>query len=377
MTLEVILTRDVDLQEYRAVMEISRTEKRDDILSVLKLVDETRGPISADTICRRLLAKRPQRVGENIIRRLTELGLLYNRRLSEKGRDALERGQVFMPERGSYRVLCARDYLLPQVILDLKEEDEKPSWSPSRKEKEGADAAVRLPKWLKETEGKIVQLLGRKGETIRVEKLEERCIPLGLPGGKPLRISLALTMGGHTELSVSERFARRLPPPDLTFEDVWPDIMGDRVDDWSEEYYVEDYVEENLLLCDFDDLSDSDRRNFTTNLEITNPELPIIGKFKRTVVRNVPVAPRSLEDAQRWAEWLLVETLSGYLSDFGYEEHVGHVDGYFPWYSVYLPPRERKAGSILEEWQSQEREEPLKPQYWYLRAPIDLDPGGD
>jgi hypothetical protein len=368
MTLEVILTRDVDIQEYRVVMEISKTEKRDDILSVLKLVDETGAPISAETVCEKLLAKRPRRVGENIIRRLTELGLLYNRRLSEKGKEALERGQVFMPERGSYRILCARDPLLPQVLLDLREDGVRASWDPLRKEKEGTEVTAPLPEWIKETEGEVVQLVGRKGETIRVEKVEEMCIPLGAPGGKPLRISLTSTMGGGTQLSLSERFSRQLPPLDLTFEDMWSDLLGNRIEDWLDE--------DSVLYCDYDDLSASDRRNFTTNLEIASPELPGLGEFKRTVVRNVPVAPSSLEDAQRWAEWLLIETLSGYLSESGYEEHVEHTDGHFPWYSVYFPPRERMAKSVLEEWQSQEEEEPLKPQYWYLRAPIDLNPGG-
>ncbi|MHA2063530.1 MAG: hypothetical protein ACXABY_04020 [Candidatus Thorarchaeota archaeon] len=225
-----------------------------------------------------------------------------------------------------------------------------------------------LPEWIKETEGEVVQLVGRTSETIQVEKVEEMCIPLGAPGGKPLRISLTSTMGGGTQLSLSERFSRQLPPPDLTFEDVWSDLLGNRIEDWLDE--------DSVLYCDYDDLSTSDRRNFTTNLEIASPELPGIGKFKRTVVRNVPVAPSSLEDAQRWMEWLLVETLSGYLSESGYEEHVEHIDGHFPWYSVYLPPRERMARSVLEEWRSQEKEEPLKPQYWYLRAPIDLNPGG-
>jgi hypothetical protein len=368
MTLEVILTRDVDVQEYRVVMEISKTEKRDDILSVLKLADETREPISAETICRKLLADRPTRVGENIIRRLNGLGLLYNRRLSEKGREALEWGQVFMPQRGSYRIYCTKDPLLPQVLLNLKEEGEIPRWDFARKKKQEEDSAVPLPEWLKEIEGNVVQLLGRDSETIRVEEVEGKCLPKGSSGGAPLSISLVLRMSGHNELSLSGRFERRLPPPDIRFEDVWMSVLGDRSDDWSKEVAV--------LLCSFDDLSDSDRRTFTINLELKAPLLPVLGKFKRTVIRNVPVAPRHTKDAQQWAEWLLIETLPGYVSEEEYETHMKQVSASFPRHQIRLPGQEELAKSALgEEWKFGEGG-PMRKEYWYLRAPIDLNPGG-
>ena len=368
MTLEVILTRDVDTQEYRVVMEISKTEKRDDILSVLKLVDETRAPITAETVCKKLLAKRPRRVGENIIRRLTELGLLNNRRLSEEGREALERGQVFMPERGSYRILCTRDLLLPQVLLDLKEEGERPPWDPIRKEKQEEDLADSSPEWLKEIEGSVVQLLGPKGDTIRVGGIEGKCVPRGSSEGAPLSVSLILRMDGHNELSLSGRFQRRLPPPDMHLEDAWMNILGNRAKDWTKK--------DAVLLCSFDDLSDSDRRNFTINLELKAPVLPVLGRFKRTVVRNVPVAPLHMNDAQRWAEWLLIETLPGYVSEKDYERHVKQVSASFPRHQVRLPNQEELAKSVLEEEWKYGEGGPMRKEYWYLRAPIDLNPGG-
>jgi hypothetical protein len=350
-------------------MEIAKTERRDDILSVLKLADETEGPLTPEIICQELLANRPTRVGENIIHRLNDLDLLHNRRLSESGRDALEQGLVFMPERSSYRIMWTEDPLLPQKLLDLSEEAEIPHWDPARKKNKGKDPAVDVPKGLKEIEGSVVQLLGSEGGTIRVEKIEGKCIPQEASSGTPLTASVTVRMGNNNELTLSGRYQRRMEPPSIDFDDVWMRILLERAADWNKK--------EMVLQCSFDDLSDSDRRSFTTTLELKTPTLPNLGRFNRTVVRNVPIAPRDSDDAQLWADWLLVDRMPGYLSENEFEVHKEQVAANFPVHQLRLPGQEELADTILQnEWKWGEGG-PLRKEYWYLRAPIDLNPGGD
>ncbi|MHA1401940.1 MAG: hypothetical protein ACTSQE_16435 [Candidatus Heimdallarchaeaceae archaeon] len=97
------LKRNVKVEKYIIIADIARYSKREDITAVLKLAQENDDRVSADLICTKLLGNKPETVGEKIIQRCSDLRLLdVNGYLTDKGRKALEKGSIPIPERGVY-----------------------------------------------------------------------------------------------------------------------------------------------------------------------------------------------------------------------------------------------------------------------------------
>ena len=144
------LKRKLKLESYDVIMDIGRNTKRPDLIAVLKLADEM-GYVTSNEIITRLLGDNyPKSVGERIITRCKELGLLDpENNLTETAREAIEGDVIFLPERGTYRIWFTRDPLFPQGCVSIRTgknntlyNEVKEQWEISRNKKKKEKSGV-------------------------------------------------------------------------------------------------------------------------------------------------------------------------------------------------------------------------------------------
>jgi len=374
----ISLQRKIDIESYKAIIELGRNEARDDIISVLMLAQEHDGKITPELICQELLANRPKKMGELIIKRCKELELFDNENyLTELGKISIDSKEVFLFERGLFEITCTKDPLLPQVILDLKPQARlklSQELSAERRARENSSESFEdvdvqeLPQWLTQTEGSIVDLLGNSKDRVLIKKIEKmgQSIPAG--SSHQLQGEIKIEDNGSISFSISGRFNGKLPAPELNFQDVWRVLLGEKSKNWDES------TSPPKLRLRLGELNETEINSFKKDIEFTEPSLPNYGTFETTIVRGVPIGPETQKDAEQWGEKLLKSRLSVYQFKKVYQNLIKEIASKFPKFKISLPSRTDLAISIRQKFvRGRVR---LPEYYWFLQAPLDLNPGG-
>jgi len=371
------LQRIVEVETYKAVIELGRNEARDDIVSVLMLARENGNKISAELICQELLGNSNLKMGTLIIERCKDLELFDNENnLTELGQSSIESGDVFIPERELFKLTCTNDPLLPQVILDL--EHQPPQYLnreihlERRQKKNGKENEMEeiqsLPQWILNCEGKVIDLLGNSKDTVMIKKIAEKGQKIIENQAQELKCELSIQNDGLTTLAISGRFNdQNLSPPPLKFREVWKILLGPLANNWDESQSPP------KLRVRFHDLTDREKNTFLKDVEFPNPSLPNYGNFERTTVEKVPIAPKTQEDANKWALWLLINNLTSYQFEKGYQRLVEETSQKFSKFKVTLPSQ-RELSKLLRE-RLLIAAERMPHYYWFVQAPLDLNPG--
>ncbi len=366
--MNILLGREIGLRAFDAIMEIGRAEKRQDILSVLMLAGEQGGEVSAADICKYLLMERPIGYGETVMKRCIDLGVLDPEgRLTEYGKETLEKKRLFNQERGRFRILCTEDPLFPQKILEITEQNEPDiprGWGENRTDRRNTKLPpeeMEIPKWLFKTENTTFDILST-GTEIRVYKIE----PLGLPGNpvstERLEVHWELPVKGEPTLKVTGYAQRTLQAPPVQYWEIFRQIMKDEYHRWEED--------SQTLKCDFQTLSEAERMTFRKNVLIESPSMGGLGEFNNTIIHDVPIVPATGKDAQEWADWLLTRSITRYSGRKAYRELITNIGIRFPNFEVKLPSLEKVAEQ--ERKVSVESQGRPSREYWYLQAPMDL-----
>ena len=202
--MELHLERTIPVETYDAILDLARATRRDDILAVLKLAGERGGRVTAEQIVETLLIGRPVAVGEAVIKRCAaELGLLDGSgRLTAAGRESLEAEEVFVPERGRFRLSITRDPLVPHRLLDAKPVQERYLWEDVGKgskpngsnqgKRPGDEQPIRLPDWVEALAGRTFDLLGPERGRVRIQKVEPKGVQVPSTSETPQRAVLRI-----------------------------------------------------------------------------------------------------------------------------------------------------------------------------------------
>ncbi len=368
----IVLTRTVELQVYDVVMELGRAEDRRDVIAVLMRTAELSGRITPEEVCRSFFPERPVALGKNVLGRCAELGVLDGEgRITDLGREALEKRRVFQPERGRYQVVCTLDPLIPQRILTLESVHEprvdqtvgeRRLARSKAKETAPPRSDVELPDWLKATEHHTLNLVD-SGKEVAILSVEPRCLRMPSQGGFALRVRWELSAEDDPVLRLEGSVDRVLEAPQVSHDGVLTELLTNAGRTWDPEVGV--------MRCTFEELTDAQRASFSGALELESPVLQAYGRFSPTEISDLPVAPSGPGEAQRWAEWLLDHSITAYMTDREYEALSGQIVQRFPEFRVRLPTRQQKEAALRESV------DPLRDRmpraYWFLRAPHDLE----
>jgi hypothetical protein len=355
--MDIILRRNVKTKSYRLLMDISKSEKREDIVAILMLTAENYGRVTPADICANLLANRPITVGKRIISRCIELGILEgtneNASLTDDGRRAVEAKTVFLPERGLYQILYSDDVLLQNPLLDCVPDDRV---SEKDEDKEEIDQSIR-----DNLENRYFKLLGKQRNEIFIKNIElyGRTI-----NRKPnLDLTYSLLENGNIIVRLNGDYDTKIEPPKHTQLEIWNLIMESMNLDgeWDPDM--------QCLRRSFEELQDNERINFTVDLRTNSLTIEEMGTFNEILVKKIPIIPKTERDAQNWAIWLLKNAINDYLKSQEYENLVQTILKKFPGYNLKLPSQLELARMIRGDDNSENK---LPPAYWYLKAPIDV-----
>ena len=125
MSRRIILERPVNVGCWRTVGQVAKAGKRAELLPVLVRAQETGGTNARDLAGHLLFEPRSRRV---VADRLLHIGAAYGLldvdshafTLTEAGKEAIDTGEVFVPEDGAWTLWASDDPALPSPVLRIE-----------------------------------------------------------------------------------------------------------------------------------------------------------------------------------------------------------------------------------------------------------------
>ena len=385
----LILSRGVDVESYVAIAEIGVPSKREEILAVLKLAAEQGGTVKAEDINTKLLGRPPESPhGQRIIMVIESFGLVgavgsreggpYM--LTDAGRDNLQKGEVMVPEEGSYLLFATTDPLFKEPLLRIErtqfvEPNEAQNFFGRRKEPQAQtqeSESVERPGYLdRYARGYLFRQASDMNRQVQVNSISERVarssskleveVTLELEPNPPPKVKVRTNLKqGKTEVYVETRF-------DLGYLDALQAVVGD-------EGRLEMVVAEPTLLVPWRSVSPNEAERFKKEVDARNPTVGEFGSFSG-VKLVLPILPSSERDAVSWANHLLHKAVNTYVDESGYDGKKSEVAARFVqrFDPDVLSRHLLGYGDMIREATEERRAGKTPELFWYFNAPKDLD----
>lgn len=379
------LTRSVAVSSFDAQATVAVGRDRPEFLAVARLAADLARPIGARDVLRELLGARPEVLGWRVIERCVDLGLLErsgkdsDAALSEAGRLALEHGEVLVPEEGIWRFFVIDDPLVPGALVHAQRLDAEPV----RKEREAAKARPRGER--PQVDRPPVTLRGCVGGAPRESVQNGHLFQLGEltesgTAGPAGELRLTLTWGAEPSLRLSGRLplddeGSNTKPIDagvsvpevvarLSREGLWRSLVTRATQAPEAELQRwQATAGRHVVPVSFASLPAAARLGFRRDLDVPASELPGLGRFEATVLKDVEVVPASEGDAQAWLAWLQWEAITDFVTPAILEQHAREQRARFPHHS----PRVLSVPELLTKARA-DRDE----RAWFVLGPSDL-----
>ena len=315
---ELILTRRIVVQGWRAVGQVATAVRRRELEPVLLRAREAGGTDAEDVARHLLFAQSRKTVARRLLRIGAALGLLEEHgrefALTESGERAIAAGKVFVPEHGAWTVWASDDPLLPSPVLHIEAADEPDAVAESRDRKERRSFEP-LPEWIRGTErAEIVPPAAGDGIAIRIDGLEEEAEAVEVDA--LMRLSWNVREG-RLRLH-GKRDGRtvdfELEAPETAPDEIW-DVLLDcegLSNDW-------DRCRRSLR-TPFGQTTERERECMLRKVEFREPTVPGYGEFDSLTVPDVAVTARSREDARQWSLWRLNTRIRDYATVQRYDQ---------------------------------------------------------
>ena len=373
---DVTLSRSVDVRCWRVVGQIARAAKRPEVVPVLERVRE-RGETDARDVAEHLLFEPHARevVAERLLHIAKVYGLLEERgrsrghggsgkhggvfALTPEGERALDTGEVFVPEHGTWLVWTSEDPLLPGPILRVAPWEEPNAYDEvlTREQERSFDG---IPESLSGAGGASVVLPDKEGHSLRALGFERRGEAVAPEASLRVtwevgqgRLTLTGDLGGASVASSIE-------PPSCPPIDVWQSLLhgAGLWRDWD--------VALGALRVALDATAEAEREAMKRAVEFDRPDVSGFGHFDPLVVSDTPITAHSPSDAQRWAAWRLRARVSGYATTARFDGWRRDAQAPFGGHRLDLPLR----GELAERAWTPRAERP-SPYAWHLIAAED------
>jgi hypothetical protein len=380
--------RALNQESYEALMEIGKPVERKDIHAILRLAEDrsiTHRDINTDLLG---WDKPDHAQGKRLIALLEEWGLIEKEngiyyKLSEAGRSAIESedNKVPMPEKGYYLVYTADDPLLNESILDYEAIDKSASESEHRdmredrkkgsEKREYADPnIINKPQRLRKyNNGLKVPILCQGNIPIHIYKIDDK---LSLSNKKiNATIVIRLEYGLRTVVLVRRDGSKEDNIIiDAAFNEDFIDFLK-----WL--IHSDKIVEINgepTLLVPFKGLDINEIKHFKKQLHIKGLNHPVYGAFDDLSL-SMSIFPSSLNDSVSWADKLLMNSISDFITREVFEEMKVQVCSRFEHlYNADIIRNKMLTfeRAVVESTKTKSEGSML---YWYLVAPQDLTAG--
>lgn len=381
------LKRSISVKCFESQATVAVGRQRPEFLAIAQLAADFGRPINAQDIHHELLRNCPEAMVRQVHKRSVDLGLLESveqegyAQLSSAGEQALQVGQVLVPEEGVWRFYLANDRLLPHRLLHvhrLETDSAHRSRDDNRKnaEKPGSQRASSLPDLLKSCKSSTASPSIVDGQLQQIRELP----PLGIsvrdctlelsyewtPNGPPL-VKLTGELKGIGKKD-KQQIDASLPPSMKvadSYEHLWKLLAAfasqvdiAELDQWHE------YTGSLILPATLADLSPIERKQFIRELAIPEWKRGYIGTFNSTVLSAVPLVPASDTDANEWAKWLQWDAIQDDVTPTHLDQMGDDIRSQFLYHDPHLAtPNELLAKALHGKRDARSH---------YLLAPYDL-----
>ena len=374
MSRRIILERPLNAGCWRTVGQVAKAGKRAELLPVLIRVQETGGTNAQDLAGHLFFESRSRRVvAERLLRIGAAYGLLdednHAFTLTEAGKEAIDTGEVFVPEDGAWTIWASDDPALPSPVLRIEPWNESTAYDEIKgmqRENARKRRGETLPAWLRNIIGTpVIPAVGGVA-AVRIDHLDDNAEAVDTHGALRLRWNvgdgrlqldgrLAGRQEGKTKQVETELEAPCVPP-----EEIWRTLLEseDLQEQWDEERQV--------LRVPFDETDHTEREAMSRDLKFESPYLPRYGTFDPLTVPGVGITAESEMDAQSWAKWRLRVRIRDYATSRRYTDWCAEAAAPFDRYKIELPAR----GHLAREFWEQVTDRP-EPRAWYLVAAED------
>lgn len=305
------LSRSLPIGPWHIVATVGLAAEREWEPAVLRLVFDE-GGTTATRLGEHLLSGRKP-VAERLLRACVGLGLLREGsgdtyELTESGRSSVETGEILIPESGTWTLWFSPDPLLasPVLVLDPYQEPTTLDDQQQGKRNEARRKIVSLTEQIRAIEGQTLGVLHGKYPRARFDSVKPQA-EFGSLADTRLTTAVELTPE-HTVVSIRGTLGKqeinlRLAEPALRHDEAWSALLTSAgvLDHWD--------AEREVLRVSFDETTVAERAGFRRDIIVKRPWIGTWGVFDDTVIRGVPLAPRTPADAAAWARWRLVQAI--------------------------------------------------------------------
>lgn len=382
------LHRHVTVSSFDAQATVAIGRKRPEFLAVAQLAADLARPITPRDIMRELLGNRPEVLGRRVIARCISLGLLVDSDrhgsavISTTGLQALEAGEVLVPEEGIWRFYLQSDPLLPNTLLHARRLETGSAHQERNKGKKSSNQNsqpqnIRSPERLRQCRAATPSASIADGQLLHLRELSERGSegPSGTlnlsflwePTSSPL-LTLTGDLAKIDPTLESPLIDSTLVPDSRffsTYEGMWKeiaamamDISHETLDHWHQR------TEQLSVPVSFSSTTALERKVFKRNIPVPDSDWGAFGEFESTTLKDAPILPASAADAQQWAQWLQWESIQDYVTAEQLTQITHAQLARFPYHQPRLPsPQELIAHA---------RDLPPDSRRNFLLAPFDL-----
>jgi len=382
--MKIALIRNLkQLKKYCVNLEIGIKSPAPEILPFIVLANENGNRLTPKIVVEDLLFDMPEQAGINVINSLKFYQILDDRgNLTEYSLKILEEFRatkqecIFKFESGVFDFHAADDPLLQDKMIDMART------LPEKKKTRIKIVQKSCPDFIKQQGNKILTVFWNEHKNNPVEKngmkneVLIKDIPNFLTEETPtidLEITIILDEDGVRSMEINGTYSLKLPvPEDIDFNTVWKDLLGSEYNNW------QIIAKERKLLVDYPRLTAQEKLNFRKHVEFKSPAITKYGAFNTTVVRDVPIYPKSIDDAITWWYFILRDKLRGdYVDAKRYTDLSKSIARMFPTFNLELPSLNHvlellKSEIIDEIKQKTIRGTTVPREYWHLQAPVDL-----
>lgn len=401
MTTTALLTRPLEVHIYECVGEVWVAEPRDEMQAVLLAIEEAGGALDAAGLADALFSERFEAAARRLLQLAASIDLVrieQDRRrsdrysLTDRGRIALDREVILVPERATWLAWLANDPLVHTTLLHLEAVapatafDERQMNNPARRardrnESNSPPTPVAMPRALRDAVNAplVLPTTGREmeirelGPTVRRYSAggeSELALQLPLQDEPVVRVTGTLDVDHpRRESSETLRLDWQVPVRDIDQHQLVEHIIESANTEWTwdrEGCCARVHSTDSL---ESDDRASMRRRQIRTRVNLTSLGL---GFFPNAELNDIRLIPDSQSVADSWAGWkLLVACAAQHQTVPRFDESYSAARTPFqPEWEPRLPTREQLAGGV----ESRKRSDGPPPRlFWMLKASEDWE----
>lgn len=386
MPISVELKRSMLVRSLRFAGTVSLTEKREELVAVLKAITELGGEVVPEDLTGYLIPEGLEAAADRLLVIATVFGLVERDqarfRLTEAGEKARDVEHVLIPRDGTWQVWIALDPLLHFSLLHL--EAVRPGEALSELRETGGrrtsesqtSRTTPVPALLRDLHRVEGRLMAKEGRVVRIDELGREATEDS--SDSQVGLTWTIQSDGTSRLAVcgkvkvwrgdaAESIAvdAELPAPIVTFTDVFNQLLEDaqvsgRWDDRA-----------GVLRCEYDSRLDAGaiqqmRRTISARrLDLTAFGL---GVFDKVSVPSVPINALDAANARRWSTRRLLMGIQDHQTAPRYEAVTSDAAQPFKEFDVELPDRT----TLLQQVRRKLNLSAPRPElFWRLQATAD------